>query len=116
MQHREAVFYFQGDKKPRASPIPCANNRSLVPISTATFLYGGIFLYPADSPRPKKPVGKRGFLCEASPLAFVCRQAGGASSDGQRDILDIEPQELHQRVPLFIGSVNDVRVVKEIYA
>jgi uroporphyrinogen III methyltransferase/synthase len=51
-----------------------------------------------------------------SPLAFVCRQAGGASSDGERDILDIEPQELHQRVPLFIGSKNDVRVVNEIYA
>ena len=55
-------------------------------------------------------------MCEANPLAFVIEQAGGAATDGERDILSIEPEELHQRVPLFIGSKNDVAKVVEIYA
>ncbi len=80
-----------------------------------SMLYGGVFLSPADHRDPKKPKGKLRLLCEASPLSFVCTQAGGAASDGMRDILDIEPEELHQRVPLFIGSKNDVAKVVEIY-
>lgn len=113
---REAVSYFKGDKNTRGKPYSLRYIGSLVADFHRNLLYGGIFLYPADRRDPKKPVGKLRLLCEASPLAFVCRQAGGASSDGERDILDIEPQELHQRVPLFIGSKNDVRVVNEIYA
>jgi fructose-1,6-bisphosphatase I len=66
-----------------------------------TLLYGGIFMYPADSQSPK---GKLRLLYEATPLAKVIQEAGGASSDGQRSILEIEPEQLHQRTPLYLGS------------
>jgi fructose-1,6-bisphosphatase I len=66
-----------------------------------TLLYGGIFMYPADS---KSPKGKLRLLYEAAPLAKVIHEAGGASSDGQRSILEIEPEQLHQRTPLYLGS------------
>jgi fructose-1,6-bisphosphatase I len=66
---------------------------------------GGIFCYPANV---KSPNGKLRLLYEANPLAFVVEQAGGAATDGKRRILDIHPTELHQRVPLYIGSKSDV--------
>jgi fructose-1,6-bisphosphatase I len=81
---------------------------SLVADFHRTLLYGGIFMYPADTKDPKKPHGKLRLLYECAPLAFVCEQAGGLASDGNVPILDIEPQELHQRAPLFIGSREDV--------
>jgi fructose-1,6-bisphosphatase I len=81
---------------------------SLVADFHRTLLYGGIFMYPADSKDPKKPHGKLRLLYECAPLAFICEQAGGLASDGTKPILDIEPQELHQRAPLYIGSREDV--------
>ncbi len=72
-------------------------------------------MYPADFRDPKKPSGKLRLVCEAAPLAMVVEQAGGMATDGKSRILDIDPQELHQRVPLFIGSKNDVERVMEIY-
>jgi len=72
-------------------------------------------MYPADHRDPKKPTGKLRLLCEAAPLAMVVEQAGGMATDGKTRILEIEPQELHQRVPLFIGSPHDVQKVTEIY-
>lgn len=113
---REAVSYFKSPDNTRGKPYSLRYIGSLVADFHRNLLYGGIFLYPADHRDPKKPAGKLRLLCEASPLAFVCKQAGGAATDGERDILDIEPQELHQRVPLFIGSKNDVAKVSEIYA
>ena len=68
-------------------------------------LYGGIFMYPADT---RYPNGKLRLLYEANPLAMVVEQAGGKASTGTRSILQVEPEELHQRVPLFIGSRDDV--------
>jgi len=67
-------------------------------------LAGGIFMYPADAKDPQKPHGKLRLLYEAAPLAFIIEQAGGRASDGTRDIMHIQPESLHQRVPLFIGS------------
>jgi fructose-1,6-bisphosphatase I len=72
-------------------------------------LAGGIFMYPADT---ESPNGKLRLLYEASPLAFVAEQAGGAASDGATPILDIEPKKLHQRTPLVIGSRDDVAFVE----
>jgi fructose-1,6-bisphosphatase I len=68
-------------------------------------LYGGIFLYPADK---KNPQGKLRLLFEAAPMAFLVEQAGGIASTGKERILDIQPTSLHQRVPLIIGSREDV--------
>jgi fructose-1,6-bisphosphatase I len=86
---------------------------SLVADFHRNLLAGGVFLYPADS---KSPRGKLRLLYEAAPLAFIAEQAGGAASDGSRPILDIEPEELHQRTPLVIGSREDVAVVERMLA
>ncbi len=70
-----------------------------------TLLKGGIFLYPPLKDRPR---GKLRYLYEASPLAMVAENAGGAASDGSLRLLDLEPRELHERCPLYIGSKADV--------
>ncbi len=88
---------------------------SLVADFHRTLLYGGIFMYPADYRDPKKPRGKLRLLYEAAPLAMIVEHAGGMATDGVKNILDIEPEELHQRTPLFIGSKKEVEKVKEIY-
>ncbi|GAB4255737.1 MAG: class 1 fructose-bisphosphatase [Thermoleophilia bacterium] len=89
---------------------------SLVADIHRTLLYGGIFMYPADSKDPKKSHGKLRLLYECSPIAFLCEQAGGAASDGRRPILDIEPTEVHQRTPFFAGSLENVRAVERFIA
>lgn len=77
---------------------------SLVADFHRNLLGGGIFYYPADTRDPKLPYGKLRLLYEASPLSFLAEQAGGKASDGKRPILEIEPEKLHQRTPLFIGN------------
>ena len=82
---------------------------SLVADFHRNLITGGIFLYPKDNKDPAKPSGKLRLLYEAAPLAFIVEQAGGRAITGDgRDIMDIEPEELHQRVPLIIGSRNDI--------
>ncbi len=71
---------------------------------------GGIFIYPRDLKVPLKP-GKLRLMYEANPMAMIVEQAGGAATDGHRRILEIEPQQLHQRVPVFLGSRNEVELV-----
>ena len=68
---------------------------------------GGIFMYPADAREPDKP-GKLRLMYEANPMAFLVEQAGGAATDGNQRILDIQPEKLHQRVPVFLGSKEEV--------
>lgn len=74
---------------------------SLVADFHRNLLAGGVFAYP---PEHKRPHGKLRLLYEAAPLAFMVEQAGGYASDGKQPILDIVPEDLHQRVPLFIGN------------
>lgn len=71
-------------------------------------LQGGVYLYPGTQ---KKPEGKLRLMYEANPLAFLAEQAGGAATTGTEAILDIVPQSLHQRVPLIIGSRENVEEV-----
>ncbi len=71
---------------------------------------GGIFMYPADAREPDKP-GKLRLMYEANPMAFIVEQAGGAATDGKQAILDIQPEKLHQRVPVFLGSKSEVELV-----
>ena len=78
---------------------------SLVADFHRNLMVGGVFAYPGDKTNPS---GKLRLLYEGAPLAFICQQAGGYASDGTRSILDIEPENLHQRTPLFIGSKADV--------
>ncbi len=73
---------------------------------------GGIFMYPIDS-KTREQGGKLRLLYEANPMSMLIEQAGGASSTGRHRILSLEPQKLHQRVPVVLGSKNEVeRVVK----
>ena len=84
----------------------------LLLIGTAAYFnsQGGVFLYPpAVDPATGAEKSKLRLLYEASPLAFVVEQAGGYASDGVGGILRRQPQELHERVPLYIGSAEDVR-------
>ena len=83
---------------------------SLVADFHRTLLYGGLFLYPAD-PRDA-PNGKLRLLYEAAPLARIAEAAGGRASTGDEDVLALQPTALHQRVPLFIGSIEDVSAVE----
>jgi fructose-1,6-bisphosphatase I len=78
---------------------------SLVADFHRNLLYGGIYLYP---PTTAHPQGKLRLMCEAAPLAMVVENAGGYASDGTRSILEIVPDDLHMRVPLYIGSRGEV--------
>jgi fructose-1,6-bisphosphatase I len=78
---------------------------TLVADAHRTLLRGGIFAYPADQ---KSPEGKLRLLYEANPFALLFEAAGGAATTGSKRILEIQPTELHQRVPLILGSKRDV--------
>jgi fructose-1,6-bisphosphatase I len=78
---------------------------SLVADFHRNLLKGGMFLYPGTL---QKPEGKLRLMYEANPLGFIAEQAGGAASSGLQNILDIEPQDLHQRIPLIIGNKDVV--------
>jgi len=82
---------------------------SLVADFHRNLIAGGVFCYPADN---KSPEGKLRLLYECAPLAFICQQAGGYASDGHGPILDVEPKKLHQRSPLFVGSIEDVKLAE----
>ena len=68
---------------------------------------GGIFMYPGDQ-RTGKNSGHIRLLYEASPMAMIVEQAGGLATNGVDNILDMQPESLHQRVPVFLGSAEEV--------
>ncbi|QCU90512.1 class 1 fructose-bisphosphatase [Thiomicrorhabdus sediminis] len=71
---------------------------------------GGIFMYPYDSRDPSK-AGKLRLMYEGNPMSMIVEQAGGASSTGRIDIMDVEPKGIHDRVPVVLGSKNEVAKV-----
>lgn len=83
---------------------------SLVSDFHRNMIKGGIYFYPTSS---KAPLGKLRLLYECNPMAFIAEQADGKASDGFKRILDIEPTELHQRVPFFCGSRKMVEKAEE---
>ncbi|HEX2187433.1 MAG TPA: class 1 fructose-bisphosphatase [Longimicrobiaceae bacterium] len=86
---------------------------SLVADFHRNLLYGGLFMYPADA---KSPRGKLRLLYEAAPLAMICEHAGGRASDGAGRILEIQPRELHERTPLYIGTAEFVETAERYLA
>ncbi|KAM0792412.1 hypothetical protein ACM66B_005090 [Microbotryomycetes sp. NB124-2] len=78
-----------------------------------TLLYGGIFGYPGDK---KSKSGKLRLLYEGFPMAYLIEQAGGLASTGTERILDIQPTSIHQRVPVFLGSKEDVEDVLKFHS
>ena len=83
---------------------------SLVADFHRNLLSGGVFLYPSDT---KYPQGKLRLIYEVNQLAFIAEQAGGAATDGDRRILDIKPDKIHQRTPLIIGNKYDVELFRK---
>ena len=86
---------------------------SLVSDIHRNMIKGGIFMYPTSSIHP---TGKLRLLYECNPMAYITEQAGGKASDGFNNILDIQPTELHQRVPFFCGSKNMVEKAESFMA
>ena len=76
---------------------------------------GGVFMYPWDKREPDKP-GKLRLMYEANPMSWLIEQAGGAATNGLERILDIQPQQLHQRVSVFLGSRNEVERVTAFHS
>ena len=78
-----------------------------------TLFYGGIFMYPADK---LAATGKLRLVYEVNPMAFIVEQAGGKASTGTQRVLEVQPTSLHQRVPCFLGSIEDVEEAERYLA
>ena len=107
------VTYLKEEDKSTGRPYSSRYIGSMVADVHRTLLYGGIYCYPGDR---KNPNGKLRLMYENNPLAYIVENAGGRASDGHSRIMDILPENLHQRTPLFIGSPDDVQVVEEFIA
>ena len=107
------IKYLQNEDKETGRPYSSRYIGSMVADIHRNLLYGGIFMYPADS---RNPNGKLRLMYECNPMAFIIEQAGGRATDGKQRILDIKPEKLHQRVPIFIGSEEDVKMVEKFMA
>lgn len=107
---RNYIDYLKEEDKATHRPYKLRYIGSMVADLHRTLLYGGIFMYPGDK---KAPRGKLRLMYEANPMAFVVEQAGGKASDGRQRIMEIQPKELHERTPLFIGSEEDVTIAEE---
>ncbi len=68
-------------------------------------MYGGIFLYPNNAAMPE---GKLRLLYECNPAAFIMEQAGGTATNGDTNILDIQPDNIHQRSQIFVGAKDEI--------
>jgi fructose-1,6-bisphosphatase I len=86
---------------------------SLVADIHRTLLQGGLFMYPAEADQAE---GKLRLMYEAAPMAMIVEQAGGRASTGSMDIMDVEPDSLHQRVPLYMGSKDFVDLAERMLA
>jgi fructose-1,6-bisphosphatase I len=76
---------------------------------------GGVFMYPWDQRDPQKP-GKLRLMYEANPMGFLVEQAGGAVINGVDTILDLQPQALHERVSVILGSKEEVNLLRQYHA
>jgi fructose-1,6-bisphosphatase I len=112
---KEAVGYFKSGRNARGKPYSTRYIGSLVADFHRNLLYGGVFMYPATPRGPKLHGGKLRLMCECAPMAMIIEQAGGSATDGRRRIMEIEPEHLHSRAPLFIGSRRDVEKIEQIF-
>lgn len=101
----------KGKEGPRAKNFNMRWIASMVADVHRIMMRGGIFMYPWDAREPGKP-GKLRLMYEANPMGLVVERAGGKATDGAERILDIEPTKLHQRVPVVLGSANEVEEVR----
>lgn len=104
----------QGRQGPRGKDFNMRWVASMVAEAFRILTRGGIFLYPQDQRQPEKG-GKLRLMYEANPIGFIIEQAGGLCSTGRQRILDILPDNIHQRVPVILGSKNEVERVVDYY-
>ncbi len=107
---KKYVKYLQEEDKATNRPYSGRYIGSMVADIHRTLMYGGIFMYPRDT---KHPDGKLRLMYECNPVSFIIEQAGGKASTGVKRMLDIRPESLHQRVPIFAGSEEDVSTAEE---
>jgi fructose-1,6-bisphosphatase I len=108
---KDYIKYCQEEKDDR--PYTSRYIGSLVSDFHRNMIKGGIYIYPTIT---RESRGKLRLLYECNPMAFIAEQAGGVASDGFRRIMDIEPDELHQRAPFFCGSKEMVKKAEEFMA
>ncbi|KAG8194849.1 hypothetical protein JTE90_017282 [Oedothorax gibbosus] len=105
--------YVQSKKNPTSGkPYGARYIGSMVADVHRTLKYGGIFMYPATTESPK---GKLRLMYECNPMAYLIEKAGGIATTGKMPILDIVPESIHQRAPIFLGSSEDVKEVIQLY-
>src|SRR3989304_1791468 len=104
------IRYCKQEDKTTNRPYSLRYIGSMVADIHRNLISGGIFIYPATKDAPR---GKLRLLYECNPMSFIVQQAGGRATDGFKRILDIEPKELHQRTPIFIGSEEMVLKAEE---
>ncbi|XP_064619128.1 fructose-1,6-bisphosphatase 1-like isoform X2 [Lineus longissimus] len=110
-----AVAEYVNSKKdpgPGKKPYGARYIGSMVADVHRTLKYGGIFMYPATK---ESPNGKLRLLYECVPMAFIIEKAGGMATNGKIPILDVQPESIHQRMPIFLGSKDDVQDVIDLY-
>jgi fructose-1,6-bisphosphatase I len=110
---KKYIKYLQEEDKSTDRPYSSRYVGSMVADIHRSLLYGGIFMYPADS---RSPQGKLRLMYECNPMAYIIESAGGKASNGKQRILEIKPSSLHERTPIFIGSDYDVKMVEEFMA
>ena len=105
----------QGKEGPRGKDFNMRWIASMVADVHRILTRGGVFMYPWDKREPGK-AGKLRLMYEANPMSWLIEQAGGAATNGQQRILDIQPEQLHQRVSVMLGSKNEVERVTSYHA
>ena len=105
----------QGKEGPRGKDFNMRWIASMVADVHRILTRGGVFMYPWDKREPHKP-GKLRLLYEANPMSWLIEQAGGAATNGQERILDLQPSQLHERVSVVLGSKNEVDRVTQYHA
>lgn len=108
---KQFIKYCQEEDAATKRPYSSRYIGSLVSDFHRNLLKGGIYIYPTSTVYPK---GKLRLLYEGNPMAFLAEQAGGIATDGFNPILDVEPTELHQRVPFFVGSKDMMEKANEM--
>jgi fructose-1,6-bisphosphatase I len=106
---KKYIKYCQEEDPDTGRPYSARYIGSMVADIHRTLVKGGIFIYPSSK---RYPNGKLRLMYECNPLSFIIEQAGGRAIDGSQRIMDIEPDAIHQRVPIFIGSPENVKMVK----
>jgi fructose-1,6-bisphosphatase I/sedoheptulose-1,7-bisphosphatase/fructose-1,6-bisphosphatase I len=103
-----------GRSGPRGADFNMRWIASLVAEVHRILVRGGLFMYPRDAKDPARP-GRLRLLYEANPMAMVVEQAGGAASTGRGRVLEVQPEGLHQRVPLILGSRAEVERIERYH-